>query len=50
MGFTLVKPWAKAMPLFVNAHTLSQKVCDKLFFFFQLVDAGVDFSAAEIIQ
>ena len=28
----------------------SQKLCDQRFFFFQLVDAGVNFPAAEVIQ
>ena len=31
-------------------RVLSQKFCDQRFFFFQFVDACVDFLAAEVIQ
>ena len=40
----------KAAPPRMQMRVLSQKPCNQRFFFFQLVDACVDFLAAEVIQ
>jgi len=40
----------KGKPLRFCVRILSQKLCDQPFFFFQLVDAPVNFSTAVVIQ